>query len=283
MTVTEVAAASGCALGEGALWDHRTGTFYWVDIHAPAVWRLNPSGHAERRAVGERVGFVALTDATDVLLAGFKSGLGLLTWTTGEVMHLIAPEPERPGNRINDGTVAPDGVVYFGTMDDSERDATGGFWRYDAGRLERFGPAVVVSNGPAVGPDGRTLYYVDSVGRRIFVRPSGDTTNDDLLFAQFPEAWGYPDGLAADEQGFVWVCHWGGARITRFDPRGAPERTLDLPVMNITNCAFGGDDFGTLYVTSARAPHTAEPYAGHVFKLKPGVRGFATGIARVGR
>ena len=33
---------------------------------------------------------------------------------------LLSPEPERPGNRINDGHVGPDGSLYFGTMDDDE-------------------------------------------------------------------------------------------------------------------------------------------------------------------
>ncbi len=119
---------AGCTVGEGALWDARRGELLFVDIKDPAVWRLDPgSGHHTRMAAPERVGFVVLTDDPDLVVAGFKSGLKRLSLADGTTQDLVDPEPDRPGNRLNDGHVGPDGSLYFGTMDDAESEPTGAF------------------------------------------------------------------------------------------------------------------------------------------------------------
>ena len=66
-----------------------------------------------------------------MVIAGFKSGLRRLHLFGGETQPLVAPEPDLPGNRINDGHVGPDGALYFGTMCDEGDDPTGSFCRYD--------------------------------------------------------------------------------------------------------------------------------------------------------
>jgi len=52
-------------------------------------------------------------------------------------------------------------------MDEAEREPTGRFDGWDCARLEPFGQPCVVTNGPAVSADGRTLYAVDTVARTI--------------------------------------------------------------------------------------------------------------------
>ena len=136
METPRVAVASSCVLGEGPVWDHRNDTLLWVDIKDPAIWRYHPgSGKHSRIAAPERVGFVALTHDPDIVIAGFKSGLVRFNLWGGEVQPLVSPEPDKPGNRINDGHVGPDGRLYFGTMDDGETEPTGAFWRWDGKEL----------------------------------------------------------------------------------------------------------------------------------------------------
>ncbi|MCI0490097.1 MAG: SMP-30/gluconolactonase/LRE family protein, partial [Blastocatellia bacterium] len=90
---------------------------------------------------------------------------------------------------------------------------------------------------------------------------------------------GYPDGIAIDEEGMLWIVHWDGGRVCRWNPRsGEVMVEIRLPVSRPTSCVFGGKDFGTLYITSARTrlrPDrlAAQPLAGSVFKCRPGVRG----------
>ena len=280
-----VAVASGCVLGEGPVWDPRTGTLLWVDIKGPAVWRFEPeTGASASLPVPERIGFVALTENPEVVIAGFKSGLARLHLKSGETEPLVRPEPDRPGNRINDGHVGPNGHIYFGTMDDDEAEPTGRFYAYDGERLEAFGEAFVVTNGPAVSHDGQTLYAVDSNGRFIYAHDlDGGRPGPARRFVRFEEGWGYPDGLAVDVEGHVWACHWGGSRITRFGPDGSPERIVPVPTAQVTKCAFGGPDLTTLYITTAgigRDPQI-DPMAGHLFAVETGIRGLPAHLARV--
>jgi sugar lactone lactonase YvrE len=280
--VPHVAVACGCVLGEGTLWDHRTGELLFVDIKNPAVWRYSPrTDKAERISVRERIGFVALTPDRDVVIAGLKSGLARLDLTTGAVEPLIAPEPTRPENRINDGHVGADGSLYFGTMHDEESEPSGAFWRWDGHELEAFHEGFVVTNGPATSHDDRTVYTVDSPGRTIFAHDLNDGAPGPARpFAHFEDGWGHPDGIAVDAEGHVWACHWGGSRITRFTPDGVPERIVPVPTAQVTKCAFGGEGLSTLYIATAsigRDPRI-DVMAGHVFAVETGIRGLPANV-----
>ncbi|GJD51028.1 L-arabinolactonase [Methylobacterium crusticola] len=272
-----VAVACGCTLGEEAIWDARTGTLLWVDIEDPAVWSLAPgSGETRRLALPEKLGFVLLTPDPGVVVAGFKSGLATLRLADGTRRDLLRVEPDRPGNRLNGGQVGHDGAVYFGSMDDAEAEATGTFYRWDGRRLDAFGGRSSVTNGPVVGPDGRRLYTTDTAGGVIRVHALEDgRPGAPEPFVRFEEGWGKPDGMTIDAEDHVWVCHYGGSRITRFAPDGRIERILPVPTALVTKCTFGGPDLTTLYITTCRRGRdpTLDPMAGHLFALEIGIRG----------
>jgi sugar lactone lactonase YvrE len=145
---------------------------------------------------------------------------------------------------------------------------------------------VSISNGIDWSPDGRRMYYVDSPTRRIdvfdFDARSGAIADRRTFVALPPEA-GFPDGLTVDAEGFVWLALWGGAALHRYDPEGARERIVPLPVSHPTSCAFGGSSLDELYVTSARRPLSADararqPMAGGLLRLRPGVMGRPPGL-----
>ena len=277
-----VAIACGCVVGESALWDHRNGTLLFVDIKNPGIWHYHPgTGKHVRVDVPERIGFVALTPDADIVVAGFKSGLKRVHLFGGETQDIAAPEPERPGNRINDGVVGPDGTLWFGTMDDDQKEPSGAFWRWDGQELTRFHEGIVVTNGPAVSADGRILYVTDTQGSTIYVHELDDgRPGESRPFIRFEEGWGHPDGMAVDAEEHLWVCHWGGSRISRFAPDGTLERVLPVPTAQVTKCAFGGPDFTTLYITTAginRDP-VIDPMAGHLFVVETGIRGLAANV-----
>jgi sugar lactone lactonase YvrE len=277
---TEIAAISAerALLGEGALWDPREEAFYWVDIKGRAIHRYAPAtGTTRSLPTAEPVGFVALRQAGRELVAGFKSGVVFIDFKTGSVTPFASPEPDRPNNRLNDGKAGPDGALWAGTMDDTERSATGWLYRIgpDASIARKDGP-YVVTNGPAFSPDGRVLYHTDTTGRTIYAfdHEEGQLSNK-RVFLCFEEGWGHPDGMTTDRDGFLWVAHWGGARVTRFAPDGRVARVIPVPAVQVTNCAFGDTGLDALYITSAAIGRDAkaEPLAGAVFRCEPGVRG----------
>jgi sugar lactone lactonase YvrE len=87
-----------------------------------------------------------------------------------------------------------------------------------------------------------------------------------------------PDGLTVDGEGYIWSARWGGGKIVRYDPLGAKERELRLPVQYPTSCCFGGHTLSDLYVTSASQPippekRASQPLAGDLFRVRTSATG----------
>ena len=278
----EVAVPCGCVLGEGAIWDHRTDTLFWVDINGQTLWSYRHGEEAVARRLGERVGFVLLTDEVDVVVLGLKSGLARYGLSHGETSMLLQPESDLPGNRLNDGVAAPDGSVFFGTLNDTDRQPTGHFYHWRGGEASLFGTGTKTTNGPAIDPERGILYATDTSRGRVFRYPLREdgTLGPATDFVTFREGDGHPDGMAVDAEGHVWICHFAGARITRFDPEGNPVLIVPMPTPQVTKLAFGGPDLTTIYVTSAARDLDREidPLAGHVFRFDAGIAGRPAGL-----
>ena len=99
------------------------------------------------------------------------------------------------------------------------------------------------------------------------------------MWRQFTEADGHPDGMCFDAEDCVWIAHWGAGMLCRYAPDGTRLRRFDLPVANVTNVCFFGDDLSRIAVTTARNPPSAAAVAGSLegalFEVvAPGVCGF---------
>jgi sugar lactone lactonase YvrE len=78
--------------------------------------------------------------------------------------------------------------------------------------------------------------------------------------------------MTYDADGGLWIAHWGGSRISRFDSAGKVERAIELPASQITSMAFAGAALDRLFVTSAAAG-VDEEHAGAIFEVDPGCCG----------
>jgi sugar lactone lactonase YvrE len=283
MTIASASALT-CHVGEGPIWDARIGRLHYVDITGRALITLDPAtGFALRRPMPEMIGFVVLTGNPRILIGGFHGGLRRVDLDSGLTALVCPVELARPGIRINDGTVAPDGAIVFGTMEiAADKQPVGTFFRWHNGVLTQLGGAMKVTNGPAFAPDGETVLTADTLGRKIFKhRYVGGRFEATTLFASVPDDAGLPDGMVYDAEGHVWVGHFGGGRVTRFRPDGTVERVLRLPASQITKCCFGGEDLRTLYITSAARglSMATEPEAGALFSTTVEVAGVQPCIA----
>lgn len=283
-----VAVASGCILGEGPVWDQRLDTLYWVDIEGEALWSWRPGSDEEARSrpIGQRVGFVVLTTDPETVLLGLKSGVARFPLSAGATEIVLRPEEELPGNRLNDCGVGPDGSLYFGSMNDAEREPTGSFYRWSDAGLSRFGEGAIVTNGPALDGARRVLYAADTSNGRVYrhaLAPDG-TPGPRQDFVAFRPGDGHPDGLTVDADGHLWVCHFGGARITRFTPDGDPVLVVPMPTAQVTKVAFGGPELTTIFVTTAARGRDLETdlMAGHVLAFDAGIRGMPAELCRMG-
>lgn len=280
----------GAPLLEGPVWVERDRALWFVDIKSHKIHRLDPASGATRSwdAPGQ-IGFL-LPIASGGFVAGLQSGLARFDERDGSFLSIVAPEPDLPGNRLNDATVDPKGRLWFGSMDDSEKDATGAIYRLAAdGSCVPSSPLVSITNGPAVSPDGRTLYHVDTLGGVIYacdLDDAGALTNR-REFVRIPNGEGYPDGPTVDSEGCVWIGLYNGWAVRRYSPAGELIETVPFPVSAITKIAFGGPDLKTVFATTANkhVSPTAlekEPHAGDLFRFEVNVAGQPGAMIREG-
>ena len=150
-------------LGETPLWCDRTERLWWIDIENPRLHSYDPAtGERETVALpGLYAGTQALTRAGDRLLAEDLT-LYLRDADTGRRRDLVSVE-HGIDNRLNDGRVDARGRFWVGTMDNSLTRPNGALYRVDAnGTATRVESDVIVANGIAFSPDGKTLYFTDT-------------------------------------------------------------------------------------------------------------------------
>ncbi len=274
----EVLTAHRCLLGEGPIWDARRKSLFRVDILQGEIHEYRPSdGHFHTISVGEYVGAVApYRDGS--LMAALKSGIVLLDPDTGAREAVGHPEAHLPGNRYNDGKCDPAGRFWVGSMSLQEEPGVGSLYMIDHdGSIIRQLEGVTISNGLAWSNDHHTMYYIDTptfeVAAFDYDLSTGAISNRRVAI-RIPESEGYPDGMTIDREGCLWIAHWDGWQVTRWNPdTGRKLKHLPMPVSRVTSCTFGGDTGNDLYITSARTGLSVEelgrqPLAGAVFVVR---------------
>lgn len=268
----------GAKLAEGPVWHAADNAFYFVDIKGQRLHRVNEDGSGQQSwdAPGE-IGF-----ALPVEGGGFVCGLpGQLMQFTPELgfRPMMVLETAIPGNRLNDGGVDAEGRLWFGSMDNGEEAPTGSLYRLDKRGLQQMDSGIVITNGPATSPDGKTFYHTDTLGKVVYAydKAADGSLSNKRVFVR-TAAPGYPDGSTVDSQGNVWVAMFGGHRIDCYAPDGTLSATVHLPCPNITKIAFGGKDLRTAFATTAwkglsDAERAQYPLAGGVFTFRVDVPG----------
>jgi sugar lactone lactonase YvrE len=281
-----------CATGESPVWVEAEQALYWVDIPARSLHRLDPSSGAHASWTGDEMLACIAPRAgrPGEWIAGMESGVFAIA--PGEdgtlASTLLAHAPHAaPGMRFNDGRCDRQGRFRAGTMlmDMAAGRDVGRVYRYLADvnaevALHLEFDALIVPNGLAFSPDGRTMYLSDSHPQVQAIwafdyDTDNGTAHDRRLFVDMKPLPGRPDGAAVDAEGCYWICGNDAGLVHRFTPDGRLDRSLEVPVKKPAMCAFGGAALDTLYVTSIRpgGDLADQPLAGGVFALTPGVKG----------
>jgi sugar lactone lactonase YvrE len=285
----EVASNVKAILGEGPSWDAKHEILYWIDIRGGAIFSHklgNPNDQVVAKA--ERVSSV-VPRAKGGLALTLPHGFFTLAPNSTKFEPLSEPiEADKLTNRFNDGKCDPAGRYWAGTMDDSERTASGSLYCIDQDRkLRKLVTQVRVSNGLGWSPDNRKMYYIDSPTKKVssfdYSLTTGEVSNRSTIvdFAVSNQP-GVPDGMTVDAEGMLWIAHWGGSRVTRWNPEsGKLLDTMPVPAGETTSLCFAGKNLDELYITSARdglddKALATQPLAGSLFVVKPGVRGLPT-------
>ena len=284
----ELAWDSRCQLGEGTVWHAADQSLYFVDIHGCEVLAFTPATGLQRRwSLPQRVGWL-VPRRTGGWVAGLQQGvvalgLGMEGRSSVEWLHVL--HGDGSPMRLNDGKADGQGRLWFGSMHNlAEPPAQGQLYRWQAGGA----PVAVdggygVANGPAISPDGTRLYHTDSAKRTVYLfdLSSDGVVSNKRVWLQFAQEEGFPDGMACDADGRVWIAHWGGGRVTQRDGSGRELRRIEVPAAQVSNVAFGGPRLTELYITTARtgldaAAQASTPLAGGLFVVPDAGQGLAS-------
>lgn len=283
MQTAELVLDARAKLGEGALWDEHTQQLYWVDILGSQLHRYTPATDTDEVfSVGQHVGTVVLRESGGVMLA-VKDGFARFDLDTETLDIITNPEKDIDGNRFNDGKADPAGRFWAGTMAYNALPYAGSLYCLEVdGTVSKKESDVTISNGIVWTSDHKTMYYIDTTPKVItafdYDKATGNISNGRIV-VKVPDDMGSPDGMAIDSKGQLWVAHWGYGAVVCWCPKTGEKMTeISVPASQVTACAFGGEDFKTLYITTARNNLSAEqlqkePFAGGLFLAQTDVVG----------
>ena len=276
-------------LGEGPVWVERDQALWFVDIKRQQIHRYDPARGSKRSwDAPEQVGFI-LPAEKGGFAVGLQSGLYHFNEQSGAFDLIVEVEPDKPTNRLNDGVTDPEGRIWFGTMDNGEKQRSGAFYCFARGKLHRTSVSgITITNGPAVSPDGSLLYCVDTLKGTI---EAAEIFGDGQLgprrpFVRIEPKDGHPDGPTVDGEGHLWISLYAGWEARRYSPDGQLGDRIRFPVSNITKIAFGGKDLRSVYATTARQLLSADaiakqPQIGDLFEFRGNVSGLPCPLARI--
>lgn len=279
-------------LGEGPVWDHRLGLLYWTNIISGTIHVHDPtSGQNQSFPTGAEMVGCFLTQTPGVLLLARESGFHRFDTRSGSLDLLANPIPNPTTHRFNDGKCDASGRLWIGTMCKQATPNAGAFYCVDRDfKATEVVIPITVPNGLAWSLDGKTFYHVDTAARAVRVYPSAaerPQLGRPKATIDLSSLAGYPDGLAIDREGKLWIAFWEGGCVHRIDPAsGDCIATIDLPCRYVTSCAFGGPDFSDLYITTAGYQFTddnfrREPLAGSLFRIATGTSGFPENLSPI--
>ncbi len=240
-------------LGEGPVWHPLEQCLYWVDIPVGKVFRFDPARIAlQCFALDGNVGCL-MPLATGGVLAAASSHWQVLT-TDGEVRR-ARPTGLAPSHRFNDGKVSPAGNIWVGEMALEQTLGQGRLVRCHPDGTDLLLSDLTVPNGLGWDTDRGRFYHIDTPTGQIRCFEYDGATDElgeplgHLSFA----GPGYADGLCVDAEGLLWLAHYAGGCVTRWDPdSGKQVAQFAVPVQHATCPVFGGERLDTLFVSSAR-------------------------------
>ncbi|MFZ3415370.1 SMP-30/gluconolactonase/LRE family protein [Arthrobacter sp. 3Tela_A] len=221
----------------------------WVDLVNGELYAWTQGGGAPvlTHRLPEPLGFAEEDSAGRLIGAAGTGVVELLRDGTAVPLAGTGLDPAR--YRVNDGALAPDGSLWFGTMVHDGSDPDGAVWRWDPAdnAVVQLRGGIPIPNGPLFLPDGRSVLVSDTEAGTI-LKTTTAAPGAAEVFAQVPE--GSPDGMFADANGRIWSAVWGASRLDVYGEDGNRLSSVPLPVRQPTSVLVLGDQ---VLVTSAAA------------------------------
>lgn len=236
------------------MWDWRDQSLYWIDTKARQVHALRQGVHS-RWDVPSEIGSMALTRRGRLVLS-LEDGFHLMYPVTGTMRRLAEVIHPSTPMRLNDGRCDRQGRFVAGSMVVGRHEPAGAYYQLNRlGQATALFSGVALANGTCFSPDGRALYYADSLAMEISVAeydPLTGAVGARRCLIDTRALGSAPDGATVDAEGRLWVALVQAGQLACLSPQGELLRTIDVPTPFPTCPCFGGPDLDVLYLTSIR-------------------------------
>ena len=281
----EIISDNKCLLGESPIWHETTKNFIWLDYLKSEIFfynTINKSISSQKINLETPLGGISLYNKIESLIISHKKGLSILNLNTFNTVEFVHPESTKKDVIYNDLKIDRNKNLWISTSHIDETEDKGSLWSLDSNKnLKLIDTGFKVSNGPAFSPCGNYIYFNDTFSYKTFVYQFSKGDNKKIkkeLFYTFNDEEGYPDGVTVDEDGSVWIAHWGSGLISKQSPDGKILDRINLPSKNLTSLCFGGENYNDLIVTSATDGMTEKdwiffPESGKTFLIKTHEKG----------
>ena len=286
----EVVLDAKMELGEGPCWDWRNNMLYCVDIEGKKIHMYNPSLNKQKVIKLDRqISAIVPSAKQDTkFVVTLENGFHIIDIEKNELEYIADPEKEIIDNRFNDGKCDAYGRFWGGTMSVNNKPQHAALYCLDVnGEITKKVNDLTISNGIAWSGDNEFLYLIDTPAEKV-IRFEYDLKTAQLGNAKdiidFSEEPGFPDGMTIDREGMLWIAHFGGGRVSRWNPdNGEKIDEILIPAPNVTSCTFGGRYLDELYITTARSGLDVEqleqyPLSGGLFKVKLNIKGLKANL-----
>jgi len=259
------AITEGFQFTEGPYW-HPDGYLLFSDIPANIIYKWEPGNTESEVYIQPSGNSNGITSSPGgALLLAQHSGKVSRVDDDLTITVLADQYNDKRLNSPNDLVARSDGKIFFTdppfgvSSEDRELDFSGVFRLDQDSTLTLLFDGFDYPNGIALSPDESKLYVNDSATGQIFqfdLLEDGSVENQ-TLFASVGERddTGAADGMKTDSAGRVYSTGPGGLSV--FDTEGNRIQLLGFDE-RITNLAWGGSDYSSLYVTAPNSVYRVQ-------------------------
>ncbi|MBX3421379.1 MAG: SMP-30/gluconolactonase/LRE family protein [Pirellulaceae bacterium] len=252
------------------------GALYFTDIPAEAIYKLTVDGKIEEFLKPSGFANGLMYGGDGQLLACQMAGqLVKIDLSTKQITVLASEHGGARLNAPNDLVIDRQGGIYFSdpryrAPQPWPQQVEAFYYRAPDGTVTRLGADLKAPNGVALSPDESTLYVIPSMQSEMMAYPveAPGKLGTGRVFCQLQQLEGKSasggDGLAVDSKGNLFITSEAGVQV--FSAAGELLGIIQVPEQP-ANCAFGGADNKTLYITARTGLYRCSlPIAGHLYR-----------------
>ena len=250
--------ASGFSFPEGPSFDSEGNLYVVIYKKEGDIARIKPDGTVEvfidLKGQGQGAANGTACSPEGMLYACEFDGKRIIAIDikTKKVTTVVDSYAGAPLNEVNDIFLAANGFLYFSDPNRDDETSGGRVFCYDLAekKLYKLLDGLAFPNGLTVSRDLATLYVGQTVRRNVTAYPllDGGRKAGPGREVFLMTGGNGPDGIEEDEQGNLYITHYGGGKLYYVSPTGVLLGCASGFGLNLTNVEAHGD---WVYITEA--------------------------------